>query len=44
MGQVETSIEFKKSIGEHTDFLEGVLEKLKALDGAELNNRIDILA
>ena len=44
IGQVETSIEFKKSIGENTDFLEGVLKKFKALDGTELNNRIDVLA
>jgi len=44
IGQVETSIEFKKSIGESTDFLESVLNKFKTLDGTELNKRIDVLA
>ncbi|MDQ7072875.1 MAG: hypothetical protein Q9N32_04410 [Gammaproteobacteria bacterium] len=44
IGQVETSIEFKRSIGESTDFLESVLKNFKALDGTELNKRIDVLA
>jgi len=44
IGQVEKSIEFKKSIGENTDFLEDVLKKFKDLDGTELNKKIDVLA
>lgn len=44
IGQVETSIEFKKSMGESTDFLDRVLRNFEALDGTELNKRIDVLA
>ena len=44
IGQVEKSIDFKKSIGENTDFLSGVLNKFKDLDGKELNGKVDILA
>jgi hypothetical protein len=43
IGQVETSIEFKKNRGENTDFLENVLKKFKDLDGVELNKKIDVL-
>ncbi|NTS78504.1 hypothetical protein HR060_16800 [Catenovulum sp. SM1970] len=42
IGQVETSIEFKKSIGENTEFLENVLNKFKNLDGVDLNKKIDL--
>jgi hypothetical protein len=41
---VEISIAFKKSKGENTRFLEGVLSKFEALDGQELNRKIDLLA
>ena len=43
IGQVETSIEFKKSIGENTDFLDNVLNKLEKLDGIKLNEKIELL-
>ena len=43
IGQVETSIEFNKSIGENTEFLESVLSNLKDLDGTNLYRKIDVL-
>ena len=36
IGQVETSIEFKKSTGENTDFPENTLNKFEKLDCIEL--------
>ena len=43
IGQVETSIEFNKSIGENTEFLESVLSRFKDLDGTNLYRKIDVL-
>lgn len=42
LGQVEKSIDFKKSIGENANFLEKVLENLKSIDGVYLTTKIDI--
>ena len=44
IGQVETSIEFNKSIGENTAFLENILSQFKDLDGTNLFRKIDVLA
>jgi len=44
LGQVETSIEFKKSIGEDTNYLQTVLDKLMKINGAEFTEKIDVIA
>lgn len=44
LGQVEKSIDFKKSIGENTRLLDAVLENLKNIDGSYLTTKIDITA
>ncbi len=41
LGQVEKSIDFKRSIGEGVSFLEKVLENLKSIDGGYLTTKID---
>ncbi|GGC10217.1 hypothetical protein GCM10011352_40840 [Marinobacterium zhoushanense] len=42
--QLESSIDFKKSIGENTAFLEELFEKIKSIDGAYLPAKIDTIA
>ena len=44
LGQVESMIEFNKSINEPTEFLENVLANLKSIDGMELPSKISVLA
>lgn len=43
LGQVEKSIEFKKSAGEDVTFLNKVLENLKNIDGVHLPEKIDLI-
>jgi len=42
LGQIERSIEFKKSVAEDTSFLKEVLEKIKNIDGMAMPQKIDI--
>jgi hypothetical protein len=42
LGQMEKSIDFKKSIGEDTTFMEKALENIKNIDGTYLPTKIDI--
>lgn len=42
LGQVEKSIDFKKSIGENASFLEKVLENIKSIDSTYLITKVDV--
>ena len=42
LGQVEGTIEFKKSRGESTAFLQTVLQNLKQIDGTQFPNKVDL--
>ena len=44
LGQVEKSIDFRKSIGGNTDYLQTVLDKLMKINGAEFTEKIDVIA
>ena len=43
LGQIEKNIEFKKSRGEDTAFMEKVLENIKNIDGTKIPLKIDVM-
>ncbi len=44
LGQVETSIEFKKSLDEDTRFLQAVLDSFMKIDGTKFPEELDLVA
>lgn len=44
LGQIQGAIDFEKSIGGNTEFLESVLENIKKIDGMKMPDGIHVIA